>query len=220
MTLKTITIRAYPHVNTPAASPPMTRIQKKNRAAILDAALDVFSAHGFRGSTVDQIAAAAGLSKPNLLYYFPTKEDIHRTLLDRLLGTWLDPLRALDAAGEPLDEILAYVRRKLEMARDYPRESRLFATEILQGAPRLSGVLEQELKPLVDETCEVIRAWADAGRIAPVHPYHLIFSIWSLTQHYADFDVQVRAVLGAEEPDPFPEADRYLTQLFTRMLKI
>ena len=201
-------------------TPPLTRIQQKNRAAILDAALDVFSTHGFRGATVDQIAAAAGLSKPNLLYYFPTKDAIHRTLLDRLMGTWLDPLKALDETGEPLAEILAYVRRKLEMARDYPRESRLFANEILQGAPRLEGVLKEELKPLVDEKADVIRAWAGAGRIAPVHPYHLIFSIWSLTQHYADFDVQVRAVLGSDVPDPFPEADVYLTQLFTRMLRI
>ena len=201
-------------------TPPLTRIQQKNRAAILDAALDVFSTHGFRGATVDQIAAAAGLSKPNLLYYFPTKDAIHRTLLDRLMGTWLDPLKALDETGEPLAEILAYVRRKLEMARDYPRESRLFANEILQGAPRLEGVLKEELKPLVDEKADLIRAWAGAGRIAPVHPYHLIFSIWSLTQHYADFDVQVRAVLGNDVPDPFPEADAYLTQLFTRMLRV
>lgn len=201
-------------------TPPMTRIQKKNRAAILDAALEVFSAHGFRGATVDQIAAAAGLSKPNLLYYFPSKEDIHRTLLDRLLGTWLDPLKTLDASGEPLEEILAYVRRKLEMARDFPRESRLFANEILQGAPRLDGVLKEELKPLVDEKADVIRAWAEAGRIAPVHPHHLIFSIWSLTQHYADFDAQVRAVLGPAEPDPFAEADVYLIQLFTRLLRV
>ena len=201
-------------------TPPLTRIQQKNRAAILDAALDVFSTHGFRGATVDQIAAAAGLSKPNLLYYFPTKDAIHRTLLDRLMGTWLDPLKALDETGEPLAEILAYVRRKLEMARDYPRESRLFANEILQGAPRLEGVLKEELKPLVDEKADLIRAWAGAGRIAPVHPYHLIFSIWSLTQHYADFDVQVRAVLGSDVPDPFPEADVYLTQLFTRMLRV
>lgn len=207
-------------MNEQPKGPPRTRIQQKNRAAILEAALDVFAAHGFRGATVDQIASAAGLSKPNLLYYFPTKEAMHRALLDRLLGTWLDPLRAMDPDGEPLEEILAYVRRKLEMARDYPRESRLFANEILQGAPRMGGVLSGDLKPLVDEKAAIITAWSDAGRIARVHPYHLIFSIWSLTQHYADFDVQVRAVLGETEADPFPEAEQYLTQLFTRMLRI
>jgi TetR/AcrR family transcriptional regulator len=195
-----------------------TRIQRKNTAAILNAALDVFSAQGFRGATVDEIANAAGLSKPNLLYYFPTKEAMHAALLDGLMETWLDPLRALDEAGEPLEEILGYVRRKLEMSRDFPRESRLFANEIIQGAPRIGPALSGELKDLVDQKAAVIRRWIAAGRIAEADPHHLIFSIWSLTQHYADFDVQVHSVLGGPEVDPYPAAQAYLETLFTRML--
>lgn len=197
---------------------PVTRIQRKNRAAILDAALDVFSLKGFDGATVDQIASSAGLSKPNLLYYFPSKEAIYTALLGELLDTWLDPLRALDPGGDPLTEILAYVQRKLEMSRDFPRESRLFANEIIQGAPRIAGELSGTLRDLVDDTAKVIDLWADEGRIARVNPHHLVFSIWSLTQHYADFDVQVRAVLGEGVTDPFPEAEAYLRTLFTRML--
>ncbi|UYV39461.1 TetR family transcriptional regulator C-terminal domain-containing protein [Rhodobacteraceae bacterium D3-12] len=195
-----------------------TRIQRKNTSAILDAALEIFAANGFRGATLDQIAGAAGLSKPNLLYYFPSKEAIHAALLDGLMETWLDPLYALDEAGDPLQEILSYVRRKLEMSRDFPKESRLFANEILQGAPRIGPALSGELKTLVDEKAEVIRNWTRDGKIAEVNPHHLIFSIWALTQHYADFDVQVHAVLGGADVDPFPEAERYLEALFTRML--
>ncbi len=195
---------------------PATRIQARNRAAILDAALDVFSAQGFRGATVDQIAAAAGLSKPNLLYYFPSKEAIHNALLEQLLDTWLAPLRALDPDGDPLQELLAYVQRKLEMSRDYPRESRLFANEIVQGAPRIHGALSTDLKSLVDDKTCVIRTWIEAGRINRVHPYHLIFSIWSLTQHYADFDVQIRAVLDDE--DPFDAAPDFIDTLYRRLL--
>ncbi|NEY89098.1 TetR family transcriptional regulator C-terminal domain-containing protein [Tabrizicola oligotrophica] len=196
---------------------PRTRIQEKNSATILEAALDVFSAQGFRGATLDQIAEVAGLSKPNLLYYFPSKDAVHAALLSRLLTTWLDPLRAMNPAGEPVAEILAYVRRKLELSRDYPRESRLFANEILQGAPRMKAVIETDLKALVDEKAAVLTAWMDQGRIARLSPHHLIFSIWSLTQHYADFDVQVRAVLG-EGHDPFAEAGEFLETLFARLL--
>lgn len=196
---------------------PRTRIQERNSASILEAALDVFSAHGFRGATLDQIAEGAGLSKPNLLYYFPSKEAVHTALLSQLLDTWLDPLRAMNPEGDPAQEIMGYVRRKLDLARDYPRESRLFANEILQGAPRMREVIETDLKALVDEKSAVLTRWMDEGRIARLAPQHLIFSIWALTQHYADFDVQVRAVLG-EGHDPFAEAGAFLETLFAKLL--
>ncbi|TMV92620.1 TetR family transcriptional regulator [Thioclava sp. BHET1] len=196
---------------------PLTRIQKLNRRKILEAALEVFSAHGFRGATLDQIAVEAGLSKPNLLYYFPSKEAIHVALMGGLLEIWLAPLRALNPQGDPRSELMGYVRRKLQMSRDMPRESRLFANEMLQGAPRLSDTLGDELKELVDAKAEVIHDWSAAGKIAPVDPHHLIFSIWALTQHYADFDVQVRAVLGPKT-DPFEGAGQFLDMLFERLL--
>ena len=200
-------------------SAPRTRIQRRNTETILEAALEVFSTYGFRGATLDQIARTAGLSKPNLLYYFPSKEAIHVTLLSGLLDTWLDPLRKLDpAASDPVAEIVGYVRLKLDMARAYPRESRLFANEILQGAPRLSGEIEGPLKTLVDEKAAVIGGWADAGRIAPLDPYHLIFSIWATTQHYADFDVQVRGILSPSDESHFPDAEAFLESFYTRAL--
>jgi len=196
---------------------PRSRIQQKNRDSILDAALEVFSQHGFRGATLDQIADGAGLSKPNLLYYFSSKEEVHKALLTGLLDTWLDPLRTMDPKGDPVVEILGYVRRKLDLARDYPRESRLFAGEILQGAPRMREAIEGDLKALVDDKARVLVRWMEEGRIARVDPVHLIFSIWALTQHYADFDVQVRAVLGPGH-DPFVEAGHFLETLFKRLL--
>ena len=196
---------------------PRTRIQERNSKAILEAGLDVFSQHGFRGATLDQIAEVAGLSKPNLLYYFPSKDAVYLALLDQLLETWLDPLRHMNPKGDPVAEVLSYVRRKLDLARDYPRESRLFANEMLQGAPRMLATIEGPLKALVDEKAVVLRRWMAEGRIAPVHPVHLIISIWALTQHYADFDVQVRGVLGPDH-DPYAEAQEFLTQLFRRLL--
>ncbi len=197
-----------------------TRIQREKREIILEAALDVFSANGFRGSTIDQIAEAAGMSKPNLLYYFNRKEDIHKPLIERLLHTWLAPLEEMDGSGDPIPEIRSYIRRKLEMARDYPRESRLFANEILQGAPRIIDLLEGELKELVDRKAKVLERWMDEGKLVRVDPRHLIFSIWATTQHYADFDVQVKAVLGKQYSDGrFEDAARYLEQLFVHGLK-
>jgi len=193
-----------------------TRIQKRNRANILEAALEVFSQNGFRGATVDQIASAAGLSKPNLLYYFPSKDAIFTALLSELLDTWLAPLREIDPDGDPMEEILAYVARKLQMSQDMPRESRLFANEIVQGAPRMIDTLSTDLRQLVDETETVFAKWMQAGQIARVHPRHLLFSIWSLTQHYADFEVQVQTLMTPE--DPFAAAPEFLETLYRRML--
>ena len=197
---------------------PKTRIQKRNIEVILEAALEVFSSHGFAGATLDRIAETARLSKPNLLYYFPSKEAIHRGLISETLDTWLAPLRALDADGDPVEEIVAYVLRKLDMARAFPRESRFFAHEILQGAPRVLDIIEGPLRDLVDDKARLISGWAEAGRIAPVDPHHLIFSIWATTQHYADFDVQVRGILRPEGEAHFDGAATFLETLYRRLL--
>lgn len=201
----------------PAKKP--SRIQQRNRSVILEAALEVFSRHGYRGATLDQIAAEAGLSKPNILYYFDGKEDIHVTLLSKLMETWLDPLVSMNPQGDPVEEILAYVQRKLDMAQELPRESRLFAGEILQGAPRIGPQLEGHLKPLFDEKCALIDSWIAAGRLPPVDSRHLIFSIWASTQHYADFGRQVSLLLGKSE-DPYQSASAHLDRMFRSLLTI
>jgi TetR/AcrR family transcriptional regulator len=195
-----------------------TRIQEENEARILDAALEVFSTFGFRGATVDQIAVIAGMTKPNLLYYFRRKQDIYFAVLRRTLEMWLQPLEELSPQGEPEEEIKAYIDRKLEMSRENPTASRLFAMEILQGAPVLGSVLTGSMKRLVDEKAAVLRRWIAAGRLAQVDPYHLIFMVWATTQHYADFEVQIRAVLGpaADRPEHFETARRTLEQIFLK----
>jgi TetR/AcrR family transcriptional regulator len=193
-----------------------SRIQKKNQAVILAAGLEVFSQYGFRGSTLDQIAQTAGLSKPNMLYYFSSKDAIYVALLSQLLGDWMKPVYAINPAGDPVEEILKYAKVKLDMSRLYPAESRLFANEIIQGAPRILDVLSGELRDTMQSLAKVVEGWVQQGRIRPVHPHHLFFSIWSMTQHYADFDKQVRAVIGDE--DPFEGAEAHLEDMIRRLL--
>ena len=202
---------------TETSMPQMTRIQQKNRELILNGALEAFSANGLRGATIDQIARAAGLSKPNVLYYFGSKDEIHKALLTTLLEMWLAPMRQIDPKGEPLAEVLRYVQAKLAMSQDYPRDSRLFAHEILQGAPHLTEILGGDLRQIVDRTVVVLAGWMDRGLLARVEPRHLIFSIWSMTQHYADFETQVRAVLG-DGRDPVAEGAAFLDDLYRKLL--
>ena len=194
-----------------------SRIQQRNRTLILDAALEVFSNHGYRGATLDQIAKQAGLSKPNILYYFNGKEEIHVTLLNQLMTTWLDPLKEMNPNGDPIQELLGYVHRKLDMAIELPRESRLFANEILQGAPRMAPHLSADLKPLFEQQTSVISQWMDSGKIARSDPAHLLFSIWATTQHYADFAAQTEVLLPETEARQ-NGARTFLDQLFTKLL--
>jgi TetR/AcrR family transcriptional regulator len=183
-----------------------TRIQRRNRKAILEAALEAFSAYGFRGATIDAIAEKAGMSKPNLLYYFPSKEAIYVAVLEDTLEEWLQPLAELDPAGDPIDEIGRYIETKLAMSQARPEASKLFANEILHGAPAIGGFLRGPMKALVDAKAAVIERWIAEGRLATIDARHLIMMIWAVTQHYADFDVQVRAVLGTERISAHPAA--------------
>lgn len=194
-----------------------SRIQERNRTRILDAALDVFSAHGFRGATLDQIAERAGMSKPNILYYFDGKEAIHVALLGALMETWIAPLRALGQTAEPKAALMDYIHAKLEMSRTMPRESRLFANEILQGAPRMGPHLESELKPLFDEKCALIRDWVSTRRIAPIDAEHFLMTIWAVTQHYADFEAQIDTLVPRDAH--WARARRHVDAVFAPMLE-
>jgi len=195
-----------------------TRIQAQNEEIILAAALEVFSAYGFRGSTVDQIAARAGLSKPNLLYYFRRKQDIYIAVLEHTLAEWLEPLRKLDPAGDPISELSTYLSAKLRASRDNPKASKLFANEILHGASAIGNFLKGPLKTLVDDKAAVIAAWIAEGKLSAVDPHHLIFAIWATTQHYADFDVQIRAIMG-ERQEVTAGAEQALLALLINGLK-
>ena len=178
----------------------------------------MFSQHGFKGATLDQIASKAGLSKPNLLYYFSSKEEIHRTLLSAHLDQWLMPLRSISPKGEPLQELIDYMRRKLALARDAPNESRVFSNEILLGAPHIGPILAGEVRALVLEKAAVLRDWMERGLIARCDPVHLIFAIWTLTQQYADYGLQFKIILG-DHYNSMHEAEVFLEQLLRRMLR-
>lgn len=180
----------------------LSRIQEKNRSLILDAALGEFSRKGFSGATVERIAAEAGMSKSNLLYYFSSKEAIYNATLAHILEVWLAPLKTLRPEGEPAEELAGYIRQKIEMSASYPEASRLFANEVMQGAPQILPILETDLKRLVAEKSQVIEDWIEAGKMRRVNPLHLIFTIWATTQHYADFSVQIRALTGKDLSDP------------------
>ncbi|HFQ5648301.1 TPA: HTH-type transcriptional regulator RutR [Yersinia enterocolitica] len=171
------------------------------RQLIMTAALDLFSLYGIHGTSLDQVAERADVSKTNLLYYFPAKEALYIAVLKDILAIWLAPLKALQADQQPIDAIRHYIALKLAVSRDHPQASRLFCLEMIQGAPLLKQELAGELKTLFDDKVLIIRRWMDDGLIADVEPQHFIFMLWATTQHYADFSVQIEAISGKNLSD-------------------
>ncbi|MFA3793079.1 HTH-type transcriptional regulator RutR [Aliiglaciecola sp. SL4] len=189
-------------VSSPTTQSKRTEAKRNKRKVILQAALDLFSSNGVHGTSVEQIAELAEVSKTNLLYYFASKEQLYLDVIQQLLDVWLKPLQGFSPEQDPIEAISSYIEVKLTLSRDNPKESRLFCMEVVQGAPLLFNQLESPLRAIVQAKVEVISGWIEAGKLAPVDPYHLIFSIWATTQHYADFRVQVEAVTGQSLDDP------------------
>ncbi len=172
------------------------QIRQAAQDDILSAAESVFARVGFSGATMAEIAERAGLPKANLHYYFSTKAALYRAVLNHTLSRWLAGTCGITKDAHPATALGGYIRDKMRLAAMHPDASRVFANEMLHGAPEISGYLQQELKALIDEKAQVIAHWAKLGLMDKVDARHLFFTIWAATQTYADFQPQVCAVLG------------------------
>jgi TetR/AcrR family transcriptional regulator len=175
------------------------RVRRANLAHILEAAEQVFAETGFGGATMADIAERANLPKANLHYYFGSKEDLYRAVLANILDLWLTPISAIRPGADPATALADYVRAKMEASRTRPFASKVFANEVLHGAGQIELFLSQDLRRLVEEKAAVLDGWIAAGKMAPVDTKAFFFMIWAMTQHYADFEVQVRLVLGKRQ---------------------
>lgn len=174
------------------------RIRLSNEAGILRAAEQVFARAGFAGATMDEIAQRAQIPKSNLHYYFRTKKDLYRAVLTNTLSLWLAETDSISEDNDPQRALSDYIRAKMKLSASHPDASRVFANEILHGAAEIGDYLRADLRALVDAKARVIERWIADGRMAPVDPRHLFFTIWAATQTYADFEPQVCAVLGVK----------------------
>lgn len=172
------------------------QIRQTNENRILGAAEKVFARAGFGGATMAAIALSSGLPKANLHYYFGSKDVLYRAVLARILNDWLHPAHAITAEADPRTALERYIRAKMDLSAQRPDGSKVFANEMLHGAPVVKAILTAELRPMVQDKAAVVQGWIDSGRMAAVDATHLFFTIWAATQTYADFDVQVCAVLG------------------------
>ena len=178
-------------------------LRRETLALILATAERIFADHGFKGATMQAIADGANLPKANLHYYFPTKKDLYRQVVERIFNIWLDAAESFDTQANPEEALGTYIRKKMEISRSHPYGSKVWANEVIHGAPIIHDYLETTLAEWTASRIEVIERWEAEGLIDPVDPRHLLYMIWSTTQHYADFSHQIATLNGGV---PFNDA--------------
>lgn len=170
---------------------PKAGIRRQNEALILKAAEAVFSEFGYRGATTQMIADRAGLPKANLHYYFPTKLVLYRQIIEEIFSIWLEAAQSFDENSDPVEALSRYIDKKMEISRSHPNGSKIWANEVMHGAPIIQDYLETTLRQWTDTRVVIIQRWIDEGLIDPINPRHLLYMIWATTQHYADFVHQI-----------------------------
>lgn len=172
----------------------ITELGSRKREHILRAAEKEFEKYGFNGARMQRIADAAGVPKANVHYYFTNKQALYDAVLAYVIELWNQALAPIDASDDPAKVLENYVRMKVEFTRIYPASTRIFAIELLNGGQHLSDRLMSETRRWTRNRAKEIQRWIEQGKILPVDPYHLIFMIWSSTQHYAESETQVLAI--------------------------
>ena len=155
-----------------------------------------FAQFGFEGASLENIAAAAGISRHNLLYYFPSKEALYQRVLDDVLNEWLGGMQDLSQSTDPEAALRQYIRAKLRYSREHPHGAKVFTKEVITGLPRYSAAIAQRVAPVLKADVRTFERWAREGKIARIDFTHLLFVIWSVTQAYADQEAQFALLLG------------------------
>ncbi|WP_256081378.1 TetR/AcrR family transcriptional regulator [Massilia sp. YIM B04103] len=201
-----------------AADRPNRRLQNRDRleAEIATEAVRVFAECGYEGASVAAIADNAGLSKQNLMYYFPTKQALYQRVLDDVLDDWLERMERLaDPDQEPQDVLRSYIQAKLKFSREQPWGSRVYAMEVIGGAQLYGKQIQERVVPLLRRDIEVFERWSVEGKIGAVNATHLLFAIWAMTQSYADFSAQMALVLNRKQLSrkDYEDAEQTIVQM-------
>lgn len=166
----------------------------ENIQKILDAAENEFVKHGYKGTTIQSISDTAGLPKSNIHYYFSNKAKLYNELLMNIVLRWNENFTNVTADDDPTEILELYIRTKIKQALLYPNASKIYATEIIQGAPHMNEFLRADTRKWLKTNCKIIESWIVQGKMNKVDPEQLFFLIWSSTQHYADFEAQISTI--------------------------
>ena len=195
--------------------------RKRNIDIILRAAEIAFADHGYRGASISMIAKMAELPKSNVTYYFESKELLYKEVLSNICLLWLEAGGEIKAENDPDEALTHYIYDKMELARTRPYGSKVWANEIIHGASFIHPYLRSVVKDWVSKHSKVFEYWIEKGLMRPVDARTVFYMIWSITQHYADFDAQIR-ILNDEKflsKEQWEEAKQTVAKTITSGLR-
>jgi len=180
-----------------------------------------FAQYGFEGASLDMIAQTLGISRQNLLYYFPSKELLYTRVLDNVLYEWRLRMDGLVSGADPEAAVRDYIRAKLRFSAERPAGSQVFAREVMAGMPRFREAMMARAMPAMNADVKTFERWADEGLVARLDFRHLLFTIWASTQAYADMAPQFACMLGKASLDEedFERARQVITRQMLAALK-
>ena len=195
-------------------APTASRLRKEQ--TILKEAENQFAQFGLEGASLEGIANAVGMSRHNLLYYFPSKEVLYRRVLDDVVFSWLAGMEDVwREQSDPVKALRIYIRGKLRSSFDRPNAAKVFAKEVIAGAPRYADVIAARVKPVLDQEVQAFERWAKQGLVTQLNFPHLMFVIWTVTQAYAEHQAQFAILLGkpALDESDFDAAEEVIVRL-------
>jgi AcrR family transcriptional regulator len=183
----------------PKSPPPRKRLSAEDRRqAILDAALEVFSRRGYNGASIDDIATAAGISKALIYEHFPSKKDLHVSLLERHVQDIFVRLAETADTKDPGDVRLRNgVNAFFEWAETHRDAFRLLFRDTFE--PEVAGVLDRLQNQATGAIAALIAA-EPALQAADTDDAELALAIEAMAQQLSG-GVQSLAIWWEQHPD-------------------
>lgn len=184
-------------------APSRQRRSAQTRAAILAAAERIFAQVGLAGARTDAIAAAAGVNKALLYYYFKSKEAIYCAIVeDHLKEFRTRALHVLSSPGSSRSVLLRYVAAHFDFVSARPYYPQLVQRMMMAGGRMLQRLAQSHFIPVYRKLRQVIGRGVRGGEFRAVEDHHTIISIVALTVFYFSAAPMMRAVVGADAYAP------------------
>jgi TetR/AcrR family transcriptional regulator len=157
----------------------------RTRAAILAAAERIFAEVGLDGARTDEIAAAARVNKALLYYYFRSKDELFRAVLEEHLHeARCRALEILTSQSSVRSKITGYMQLHFDRIATRPYYPRLVHRLMTGGGELIEGLFREYSAPLYRKLVEVIEEGIRTRELRPVDPHHTVYSLVALSVFY------------------------------------